>query len=359
MLAAGADGRRSPRRGSGDLDPGRPRRPLRDGGVARAVRVGSAGPAARRLTAPAGSRARRSGGVPVHVMTTDEVHGHGAAGTARSRRGPRGRLRRRPARLGQRQAARPVPLAVLQPTRPTSSAARSRAGRRCCRLIREAIAEHAGDDYPCTVKVPVGEGAAVRARTPTSDEAHATVPARRGVGLRRGHARRGVGVPRHDAQPRRGARRRSGRTPAWPTRLRKARPVAPDARRDQGRRRGGAAAQARSLPVWNRQWFTTAQAGCVVDPGARGRWHPHRRRGRREILDGGAGRHGRHRPTVLRRARSGPPVPRRRQPSRGRCQNSNLCVPAQMLGMKGVCYNPEVVKVRRTATTRRVAADGG
>jgi 2,4-dienoyl-CoA reductase-like NADH-dependent reductase (Old Yellow Enzyme family) len=24
------------------------------------------------------------------------------------------------------------------------------------------------------------------------------------------------------------------------------------------------------------------------------------------------------------------------------CRNSNLCVPAQMLGMKGVCYNPAV-----------------
>jgi 2,4-dienoyl-CoA reductase-like NADH-dependent reductase (Old Yellow Enzyme family) len=30
----------------------------------------------------------------------------------------------------------------------------------------------------------------------------------------------------------------------------------------------------------------------------------------------------------------------------GLCRNSNLCVPAQMLGMKGVCYNPEVVKLR-------------
>lgn len=28
------------------------------------------------------------------------------------------------------------------------------------------------------------------------------------------------------------------------------------------------------------------------------------------------------------------------------CENSNLCVPAQMLGMKGACYNPEVVKLR-------------
>jgi 2,4-dienoyl-CoA reductase-like NADH-dependent reductase (Old Yellow Enzyme family) len=34
-----------------------------------------------------------------------------------------------------------------------------------------------------------------------------------------------------------------------------------------------------------------------------------------------------------------------------RCQYSNLCVPAQMLGMKGACYNPEVVKVRRTRAT--------
>jgi hypothetical protein len=31
------------------------------------------------------------------------------------------------------------------------------------------------------------------------------------------------------------------------------------------------------------------------------------------------------------------------------CQNSNLCVPAQMLGMKGVCYNPEVKKAARAA----------
>lgn len=29
------------------------------------------------------------------------------------------------------------------------------------------------------------------------------------------------------------------------------------------------------------------------------------------------------------------------------CRNSNHCVPAQMLGMRGTCYNPEVVKLRR------------
>jgi 2,4-dienoyl-CoA reductase-like NADH-dependent reductase (Old Yellow Enzyme family) len=32
--------------------------------------------------------------------------------------------------------------------------------------------------------------------------------------------------------------------------------------------------------------------------------------------------------------------------STGLCRNSNHCVPAQMLGMKGGCYNPEVVKLR-------------
>jgi 2,4-dienoyl-CoA reductase-like NADH-dependent reductase (Old Yellow Enzyme family) len=28
------------------------------------------------------------------------------------------------------------------------------------------------------------------------------------------------------------------------------------------------------------------------------------------------------------------------------CQSSNMCVPAQMLGMKGVCYNPKVRKLQ-------------
>jgi len=35
-----------------------------------------------------------------------------------------------------------------------------------------------------------------------------------------------------------------------------------------------------------------------------------------------------------------------------RCQYSNLCVPAQMLGMKGVCYNPAVTRRRAGAETR-------
>jgi 2,4-dienoyl-CoA reductase-like NADH-dependent reductase (Old Yellow Enzyme family) len=37
-----------------------------------------------------------------------------------------------------------------------------------------------------------------------------------------------------------------------------------------------------------------------------------------------------------------------------RCRNSNLCVPAQMLGMKGVCYNPEVKRATHGAGTGHV-----
>ena len=36
-----------------------------------------------------------------------------------------------------------------------------------------------------------------------------------------------------------------------------------------------------------------------------------------------------------------------------RCRNSNRCVPAQMLGMKGLCYNPEV---RRDVTRQADSA---
>jgi 2,4-dienoyl-CoA reductase-like NADH-dependent reductase (Old Yellow Enzyme family) len=31
------------------------------------------------------------------------------------------------------------------------------------------------------------------------------------------------------------------------------------------------------------------------------------------------------------------------------CRNSNRCVPAQMLGMRGVCYNPDVHRARDTS----------
>ncbi len=42
-------------------------------------------------------------------------------------------------------------------------------------------------------------------------------------------------------------------------------------------------------------------------------------------------------PDLATRILDGDPGPRL-------CRSSNRCVPAQMLGMRGVCYNPEVRK---------------
>jgi 2,4-dienoyl-CoA reductase-like NADH-dependent reductase (Old Yellow Enzyme family) len=39
-------------------------------------------------------------------------------------------------------------------------------------------------------------------------------------------------------------------------------------------------------------------------------------------------------------------------PGPGLCRNSNRCVPAQMLGMRAACYNPEVTKARVTTVRR-------
>jgi tRNA-dihydrouridine synthase len=66
-----------------------------------------------------------------------------------------------------------------------------------------------------------------------------------------------------------------------------------------------------------------------------------------DILEGGAadlvgfGRPFYAEPDLPRRILAGPGA---HDP--GLCVSSNLCVPAQMLGMKGVCYNPEVVRLR-------------
>ena len=110
----------------------RSRRAVRDGGLARAVRV---------ATRRARSWPRRPSrwllrpafrGVPVHVMSTDEVHAMTRALRRRSRRG-----RARPATTAC-SSARPTPSCSTSSCRrsttgaPTSSAGPSQAGRACC-----------------------------------------------------------------------------------------------------------------------------------------------------------------------------------------------------------------------------------
>lgn len=97
-------------------------------------------------------------------------------------------------------------------------------------------------------------------------------------------------------------------------------------------------------PVWNRDLFTAAKARVSIPVFAVG--------GIRTaaevdaILDAGhadlvgIGRPFYAEPDLPARILGGDPA------SPGLCRNSNHCVPAQMLGMKGTCYNPEVVKLR-------------
>jgi 2,4-dienoyl-CoA reductase-like NADH-dependent reductase (Old Yellow Enzyme family) len=103
-------------------------------------------------------------------------------------------------------------------------------------------------------------------------------------------------------------------------------------------------ATARFSPVWNRSRFVATKAAVSIPVLAVG--------GIRdaaevdEILDGdqadlvGIGRPFYAEPDLAARILGGRPEP-------GLCQYSNLCVPAQMLGMKGASYNPAVTKLRR------------
>jgi 2,4-dienoyl-CoA reductase-like NADH-dependent reductase (Old Yellow Enzyme family) len=211
---------------------------------------------------------------------------------------------------------------------------------RVLRLIREAVAERAGTDYPCTVKVPAETSLPLLPRTTHRDALRlselvedfgydAVTPVEVSVfpdtTLSRG------GVPSslwtHDGMKKRFAaaaprasRRFTIRAGAW---------------------FGGKRAPFR--PVWNRELITEVKARVSIPVFAVG--------GIRtaaecdELLDGGVadmvgiGRPFYAEPDLARRvldAAAGP----------GLCRNSNQCVPAQMLGMRGTCYNPEVVKLR-------------
>ncbi|HYD11032.1 MAG TPA: hypothetical protein VEA78_13100, partial [Acidimicrobiales bacterium] len=209
------------------------------------------------------------------------------------------------------------------------------------RLIREAIAERAGADYPVTVKVPSETSLPFAPRT-THDDAlrlcelvedfgfDAVTPVEVSVfpdtTLSRGdvpdslwkHA--GMKKRFEKASPRR-SRRLTIAAGAWV---------------------GGK--RAPFAPVWNRDLFTAAKQRVSIPVLAVG--------GIRTaaevdtILDGGlADMVGIGRPFYAEadlpvRILAGDEAPTL-------CRNSNACVSAQMLGMKGACYNPEVVKLTR------------
>ena len=226
--------------------------------------------------------------------------------------------------------------------------ARNRA--RLLEEIRLAVAERAGPDFTCTVKVPVAEHAPPLSPRTTWDE---------GVQLARWCEEFGydsvtpveVSVFPDTTLSRGGIPASLWRNKGMKDRFAKAAP-----RRfertviEAGYVVGGVRAPFR--PVWNRTRFQAVKAAVAIPVLAVGGIRT--RAEIDDILDGGhadlagIGRPFYAEPDLPRRILAGgaadPADP-------GRCQSSNLCVPAQMLGMKGACYNPAVLKVRAGRST--------
>jgi 2,4-dienoyl-CoA reductase-like NADH-dependent reductase (Old Yellow Enzyme family) len=208
--------------------------------------------------------------------------------------------------------------------------------------IREAVTERAGEDYTLTVKIPVGEKAPPFTAHTTWDEGLRMAQLAEEFGY---HSVTPVGVSVFpDTTLSRGGIPSSlWKNKAMKTRFRAASPR----RRERailtaGYVFGGITAPYR--PVWNRTRFQATKALVSIPVLAVGGIRDAAQVD--EILDGGqADLVGIGRPFYAE-----PDLPRRilgGSDEAGLCQYSNLCVPAQMLGMKGACYNPAVVKLGR------------
>jgi 2,4-dienoyl-CoA reductase-like NADH-dependent reductase (Old Yellow Enzyme family) len=211
------------------------------------------------------------------------------------------------------------------------------------RLIREAIAERAGADFTVTVKIPVGEKAPPFTAHTTWDEGLALAKLAEDFGYDSVTPVE-VSVFPDTTLSRGGIPTSIWRNKAMQTRFRTAAPR----RVERGVLMAGyvfGGATARFRPVWNRSRFLATKGAVSIPVLAVGGIRDAAQVD--EILDGGQadlvgiGRPFYAEPDLPRRILGGSAEP-------GLCQYSNLCVPAQMLGMKGACYNPAVVKVGRT-----------
>lgn len=281
---------------------------------------------------------------PVHAMTTDEVRAMVA------RYGDVAAWAREAGYDGLQLASANAKLLdqFLSPfwnrrTDGYGGSARNRA--RLLEEIRAAVAERAGPDFTCTVKVPVAEHAPPLSPRTSWEE---------GVQLARWCEEFGydsvtpveVSVFPDTTLSRGGVPTSIWRNPGMKQRLAKAAPKRLERKViEAGYVLGGVGA--RWKPVWNRSRFAAVKAAVGIPVHAVGGIRS--RADVDAVLDAGeADMVGIGRPFYAE-----PDLPRRvlgeaaDANDAGRCRNSNLCVPAQMLGMKGACYNPEVVKVRR------------
>ena len=283
-------------------------------------------------------------GTPVHVMTTDEVK------EMATRYGDIAAWAREAGYDGIQLGSANAKLLdqFLSPfyNRRTDEFGGSLENRaRVLRLIREAVAERAGADYPCTVKVPA-EVAPFGPRA-TVDDALAMCTLVEDWGF---DAVTPVEVSVFpDTTLSRGDAPDSFRTnAAMASRLERAAP----SRLRRGTLKAGlwwGSRRAPFQPVWNRALFTAAAKQVSIPVfavgGIRTAAEVH------ACLDDGAAMVGIGRPFYAE-----PDLPARILSDDAEprlCRNSNKCVPAQMLGMRGACYNPEVNKAAKQKRAAR------
>ncbi len=289
-------------------------------------------------------------GVPVHVLTTDEVHAmarrYGDVAAWAREAGYDG------VQLGSANAKLLDQfLSPFYNRRDDEFGGSPERRAHILAVVRRAVAERAGDDFPCTVKVPA-ETAPPLARHVTVDEAletcrlvaewgfDAVTPVAVSVlpdtTLSRGDIPSGL-----------------WRNPAMRTRFRQAAPR-------RGRRAalmagawvGGRRAPFR--PVWNRDLFTRVSELVDIPVFAVGGIRT-AAEARTIVAEGRADMVGFGRPFYAQAdlARHILGAGETDGDGHAACRNANRCVSAQMLGMKGVCYNPEVT--RAVALSRRTA----
>jgi 2,4-dienoyl-CoA reductase-like NADH-dependent reductase (Old Yellow Enzyme family) len=276
-------------------------------------------------------------GVPIHVLTTEEVHGMAAqygevASWAREAGYDGIQLGSANAKLLDQF------LSPFYNRRGDEFGGSAERRASILRHIRVAVRERAGDDFPCTVKVPAEVAPPGFARATEDDARHlahlveewgydAVTPVSVSV------------FP--DTTLSRGAVPDSfWSNPGIAARLRRAAP----SRRRRAVIKAGAwwgGHRAPFAPVWNRQLFAAVKRRATIPVFAVGGI----RTGTevREILAAGdADLVGIGRPFYAEPDLAARVLARDEGP--GRCRSSNRCVAAQMLGMRGVCYNPEVTK---------------
>jgi 2,4-dienoyl-CoA reductase-like NADH-dependent reductase (Old Yellow Enzyme family) len=284
-------------------------------------------------------------GVPVHVLTTDEVH-------ALCRRTGEAAAWAREAGYDGIQLGSANAKLLDQFLSPFYNRRRDEFGGTAERrahilnVIRKEVAARAGAEYPCTVKVPV-EKAPPLARHVTFEEAMRTCELVAEWGYDAVTPVE-VSVFPDTTLSRGGVPSSLWRNPSMQTRLRTA---APSRRRRATLIAGSWLGGRRNPfePVWNRRLFTEAKRRVQIPVFAVGGIRT-AAEANQIVDDGEADMVGFGRPfyaqdDLAAHILGGTDL-------HALCQSSNLCVPAQLLGMKGACYNPEVKKLKARARDR-------